>query len=264
MWDDVIIVGVTAAIKEGKRPCILIHGRNDCNDRRVWSCFANTRDRTVDGETEKSYYWSGGLQLALGATVGKMEADFDAYLTAVKKQDKDAVGEARSRLHEACESGAKLFTTVQESLDSDNLDEARESGRKVADRLSELLGGHILRVDWDETAQYPSPARHMLAIKRSLLDGSETFGAESREVSVWIEEFAQGGPKSFDESLEETLDALENDEEHDRELAEMRNSKKPTSSSKKKTSKKTTSKKKEKEKEKETVPSTDSEDGVPF
>ncbi len=256
MWDDVLVVGVTASIKEGKAPCILIHGRNDCNDRRVWSCFANTRDRTADGETEKAHYWSGGLQLALGATVGKMEADFDAYVAAVKKQDKDEMQETRSRLHEACESGAKLFVTVSESLDSDNLEEARESGRKVADRLRELLAGRVLRVDWDETAQYPGPARHMLAIKRSLLDGSETFGAESQEVSVWIEEFAQGGPKSFDESLEETLEALENDEDHDVELAEMRN-KKPAAK-KKTTAKKTAAK------TKETVPSSDDEDNVPF
>ena len=261
MWDDVMVVGVTASIKEGKRASILIHGRNDCNDRRVWSCFANTRDRQVEGDTQKSYYWSGGLQLALGATVGKMEADFDAYIVAVKKQDKDALNEARSRLHEACESGAKLFTTVQESMDSDNFDEARESGRKVADRLRELLVGRIIRVDWDETAAYPGPARHMLAIKRSLLDGSETFGAESREVSVWVEEFAQGGPKSFEESLEETLEALENDEDHDEELAEMRTSKQNSSSTAKKASKKKTSKKKE------TVPSDDegSDDSdIPF
>lgn len=258
MWEDILLVGVTPSIREKKAPCILIHGRNENNEKRTWSCFANSTEREIDGETRQMFYWSGGLHLALGAVIPKMEADFDAYVAAVKKQDKEALNESRSRLHEACESGAKLFTSVQDSMDGDNLEEARESGRKVADRLSELLQGHIIRVDWDETAQYPGPARHMLAIKRSMHDGEETFGVDGREVSEWIEIFAQGGRKSLEESLEDTLEALENDEEHDAELEELRSSKKKPAS-KKKTSKKTTSKK-------ETVPSDDdeSDDSVPF
>lgn len=258
LWEDVLIVGVTPSVREGKRASILIHGRNDCNERRVWSCFANTRDvETEDGEKTKSYYWSGGLHLALGSTVGKMRDDFDAYFAAAKKQDKEALQESRSRLHEATESGAKLFTTVQESLDSDEMEVARETANKVADRLRELLVGRIIRVDWDETAQYPGPARHMCPIKPSALDGSEVFGPDSREVSSWVEEFAQGGPKSLEQSMEETLEALENDEDHDQEVAESR---KQSSGSKKKKTKKKTAKK-------ETVPSDDEEgddESVPF
>ena len=240
MWEDVLVVGITPSLKRGKRPFLWIHGRNEEGEKRSQTCFANNIEReTEDGEKEKLHYFSGNLQLALGATQEKLEDTYNQFIATVRERDTKAAQVLRNKLHDATAKGASIFSAVEDAMAANDLEEARGNAATVVESLTNMLVGRVLRLDWDDALEFPSLARHVCPIRRSLQDQGEVFGG--KEISEWLQEFESGSPKSFEDSMEDAFAAFEDDQEYESEVQEARAqkstpAKKPTApASKKKT-----------------------------
>lgn len=220
MWEDILLVGVTPSLKKDKTPCLLMHGWNEEGEKRYINLYVNEEEfETEDEVTEDLFTFSSYLELVLGILNPQLRNYYDEYVNLLRKKAPPQETHAkRWAIKSLIAKAATAFAKVKEGAEQ-HLSYARlkEMADTVAEQISNLVEGRVIRVDWGVTKKNPN-GRDFEGIKNTLLpvipsklDGQETFG--NREVADYLQEFEDNAPKTYEERLEETLEALEQDEE---------------------------------------------------
>lgn len=179
-WIDILILDVQAYADDPKKPpLVTVFGQTEDGTPKSFRVFANQR-RKPDAQGQQPFYFSDHLETLVIALTKPVT--FSDYYAAVQNNDEERAGVLRDAMFAAMRDLAAQLASKEPNAVAE-----------VANALRSYLAGRVIRIDWNETGNYPGPNRHVLPFFPSEKDGQPSFGGKL--VKELVDNFEPGSIK---------------------------------------------------------------------